>query len=76
MADTKALVEKKQELEKTEQQTAEERHRLAKVTCMGIIHTGVKITINKASRQVSEELKYCTLTESDGEVKVGPFRGN
>lgn len=76
MADTKALVEKKQELEKIDQQGAEERHRLAKVTCMGVIHTGVKITINKASRQVSEELKYCTLTESDGEVKVGPYRGN
>jgi len=76
MADTKAQTEKKQELEKTDQQGAEERRRMAKVTCMGIIHTGVKITINKASRQVSEELKYCTLTESDGEVKVGPFRGN
>lgn len=76
MADTKAQTEKKQELEKIDQQGAEERRRMAKVTCMGIIHTGVKITINKASRQVSEELKYCTLTESDGEVKVGPFRGN
>ncbi len=76
MADTKTLVEKKQELEKIDQEGAVERHRMAKVTCMGIIHTGVKITINKASRQVSEELKYCTLTESDGEVKVGPFRGN
>lgn len=76
MADTKTLAEKKQELEKKEQATSEDRHRHAKVTCMGIIHTGVKITINKASRQISEELKYCTLTESDGEVKVGPFRGN
>ncbi len=76
MADSKTLAEKKQELEKREQETSEERRRHAKVTCMGVIHTGVKITINKASRVISEELKYCTLTESDGEVKVGPFRGN
>ena len=76
MADTKTLAEKKQDLEKKEQESSEDRRRHAKVTCMGIIHTGVKITINKASRQISEELKYCTLTESDGEVKVGPFRGN
>ncbi|SRR5579871_1921656 len=76
MADSKTLAEKKQEMEKKEQESSEDRRRHAKVTCMGIIHTGVKITINKASRQISEELKYCTLTESDGEVKVGPFRGN
>jgi uncharacterized protein len=76
MADSKSLAEKKQDLEKKEQESSEERRRHAKVTCMGIIHTGVKITVNKASRQISEELKYCTLTESDGEVKVGPFRGN
>ncbi len=76
MADTKMMAEKKQDLEKKEHDGADDRRRHAKVTCMGVIHTGVKITINKANRQISEELKYCTLTESDGEVKVGPFRGN
>jgi uncharacterized protein (DUF342 family) len=76
MADSKSLAEKKQDLEKKDQEAAEERRRHAKVSCTGIIHTGVKVTINKASRQISEELKYCTLTESDGEIKVGPFRGN
>ncbi len=76
MASTKSLAEKKQDLEKKEQEGADDRRRHAKVMCMGVIHTGVKITINKASRQISEELKYCTLTESDGEVKVGPFKGN
>ncbi len=76
IADTKTLTEKKQELEKRDQDAAEDRRKRAKVTCMGIIHTGVKITINRSSRQITEELKYCTLTESDGEIKVGPFRGN
>lgn len=76
MADTKMMAEKKQDLEKKEHDGVDDRRRHAKVTCMGVVHTGVKITINKATRQISEELKYCTLTESDGEVKVGPFRGN
>jgi uncharacterized protein (DUF342 family) len=74
MSDSKVLLENKQELEKREQEGAEERRRHAKVVCMGLIHTGVKITINKASRQITEDLKYCTLTESDGEIKVGPFK--
>jgi uncharacterized protein (DUF342 family) len=74
MADVKGLGEKKMELDRQDAEGAAERKRHAKVSCLGIIHTGVKITVNKASRQVSEELKYCTLTESDGEVKVGPFK--
>lgn len=76
IADTKTLTEKKQELEKKDQDAADDRRKRAKVTCMGIIHTGVKITINRSSRQITEELKYCTLIESNGEIKVGPFRGN
>jgi uncharacterized protein (DUF342 family) len=76
MADTKMMAEKKQDLEKKEHDGVDDRRRHAKITCMGVVHTGVKITINKATRQISEELKYCTLTESDGEVKVGPYRGN
>jgi len=75
MADTKTFAERRQELEKKEQEGSDERRRHAKVMCLGVIHTGVKITINRASRQVTEELKYCTLTESDGEIRVGPFKG-
>ncbi|HET9869102.1 MAG TPA: FapA family protein [bacterium] len=75
MADVKNFAEKRQELEKKEQEGADERRRHAKVMCLGVIHNGVKITINKASRQIAEELKYCTLTESDGEIRVGPFKG-
>jgi uncharacterized protein (DUF342 family) len=76
MADSKSLAEKKQDLEKKDQEESEDRHRHAKVMCSGVIHTGVKITINKATRQISEELKYCTMTESGGEVKVGPYKGS
>lgn len=74
VADSKILLERKQELEKKEQDALAER-RLAKVMCTGVIHTGVKIIINKVMRQISEELKYCTLTESGGEVRVGPLKG-
>ena len=75
VADTKTLAEKKQDLEKKDQEAAEDRRRHAKITCMGIIHTGVKVIINKVSRHITEELKYCTMTESGGEVRVGPYRG-
>ncbi len=73
MADVKALSEKKGEMERKEKEVGEERRKHAKVLCLGVIHTGVKITINKASRQISEELKYCSLTEVEGEIKVGPY---
>ncbi len=73
MTDVKALSEKKGELERKEKEVGEERRKHAKVMCLGVIHTGVKITINKASRQISEELKYCSLTEIEGEIKVGPY---
>jgi uncharacterized protein (DUF342 family) len=75
VADTKTLAEKKQDLEKKDQEAAEDRRRHAKITCMGIMHTGVKVIINKVSRHITEELKYCTLTEAHGEVRVGPYRG-
>jgi uncharacterized protein len=75
VADTKTLAEKKQDLEKKDQEAAEDRRRHAKITCMGVMHTGVKVIINKVSRHITEELKYCTLTESHGEVRVGPYRG-
>jgi uncharacterized protein (DUF342 family) len=74
MADTKTLTEKKQKIEKQEADGAEDRRKRTRVACLGIIHTGVKITINRASRQISEEIKYCTLTEIDGEIKVGPYK--
>src|SRR6185503_1651144 len=49
MADSKTLLEKKPELEKREQEALADR-KLAKVTCTGVIHTGVKIVINKVMR--------------------------
>jgi hypothetical protein len=40
-----------------------------------MIFPGAKIIINKVMRQISEELKFCTLTEIGGEIKVGPLKG-
>jgi len=45
-----------------------------KINCLGLIYPGTKITVNKASRAISEELKYCTLVEDDGEIKVLPYK--
>lgn len=46
-----------------------------KVNCLGLVYTGVKIVINKAQRTISDELKYCTFVEKNGEVQVLPFSG-
>ena len=74
VADSKMLTEKKSEFQKKEQESmAEKRH--CRVVCTGVIYSGVKIIINKVMRQISEELKFCTLTEVDGEIKVGPLKG-
>ena len=74
VADSKMLTEKKAEFQRKEQESmAEKRH--CRVVCSGVIYSGVKIIINKVMRQISEELKFCTLTEVDGEIKVGPLKG-
>jgi len=46
-----------------------------KVNCLGLVYTGVKIIINKAQRTISDELKYCTFVEKNGEVQVLPYSG-
>ncbi len=46
-----------------------------KVNCLGLVYTGVKIVVNKAQRTISDELKYCTFVEKNGEVQVLPYSG-
>src|ERR1035437_8711661 len=46
-----------------------------KVNCMGIVYTGVKIIINKVQRTITDELKYCTFVDKNGEIQVLPFSG-
>lgn len=74
VADSKLLLERKTELQKKEQESIAEKKN-CRVVCSGVIYSGVKIIINKVMRQISEELKFCTLTESGGEIKVGPLKG-
>lgn len=74
MADVKTHATRKQELERQEQEASGDKKKVARVVCTGIIHPGVKITIHKATRSIAEELKYCALTEQEGEIKVGPIK--
>ncbi|HDQ25804.1 MAG TPA: DUF342 domain-containing protein, partial [bacterium] len=46
-----------------------------KVNCLGMVYTGVKVIVNKAQRTISDELKYCTFVEKNGEVQVLPYSG-
>lgn len=46
-----------------------------KVNCLGIVYTGVKIIINKVQRTITDELKYCTFVDKNGEIQILPFSG-
>jgi uncharacterized protein (DUF342 family) len=71
MGDLKPLQERKAKI--TAQENEMKTTKRGKVNCMGVIYPGVKITVTKASRAISEELKYSTLVEDDGEIKVLPY---
>jgi uncharacterized protein (DUF342 family) len=46
-----------------------------KVSCLGLVYTGVKIVINKVQRTITDELKYATFVEKNGEIQVLPYSG-
>jgi uncharacterized protein (DUF342 family) len=71
MGDLKPLQERKSKIAAQENEMKTTKR--GKVNCMGIIYPGVKITVAKAARSISEELKYSTLVEDDGEIKVLPY---
>ena len=77
MGELNQMTARYQELEKLVegQEEGEGDKTPAKVNVSATIYTGVKIKIHEASRMITEELKYCTLMESEGEVKVGPYSG-
>lgn len=71
MGDLKPLQERKAKV--TAQENELKTTKRGKVNCMGVIYPGVKITVTKASRAISDELKFSTLVEDDGEIKVLPY---
>lgn len=64
--------------EKIAQMTAEDeetrKHHPAKISVVGTMYPGVKVTIRNAKRTIVEEMRYCTLTEKGSEVKVSSFK--
>ena len=73
MTDQKKWDETKNKLEaKAKEMQTTKR---GKVNCLGMVYTGVKIIINKSQRTVSDELKYCTFVEKNGEIQVLPYSG-
>ncbi len=64
-------VKNKIELKAKEMQTTKR----GKVSCMGLVYTGVKITINKVSRSITDEMKYSSFVEKNHEIQVIPYSG-
>ncbi len=73
MTDQKKWEETKSKLDaKAKEMSTTKR---GKVSCLGIIYTGVKIVINKVQRTISDELKYATFVEKNGEIQILPYSG-
>jgi uncharacterized protein (DUF342 family) len=72
-SETKIFLEKKQDLEAKQRVYLEEKP-VPRINCIYIIYPGVKVTINRAFRAFSDEQKYCSLIEADGEVRISPLK--
>jgi hypothetical protein len=73
MTDQKKWEETKAKLEaKAKEMQTSKR---GKVNCLGLVYTGVKIVINKVQRTITDELKYATFVEKNGEIQVLPYSG-
>ena len=71
LGDLKRFQTRKTEIEHKQEQLKGKKR--AKVSCTGLIYAGTKITVSKAARAVSEEMKYCSLVEDNTQIKVVPF---
>ncbi len=47
--------------------------RRAKISCNGMIYPGTKVTISHVSKAMTQETKFCTLVEHNGEIKSNPY---
>lgn len=71
MADLKNLQLQKEKLAADEKKAMVKR---GKVAVMGVVNPGVKILCRRAQRQITDEQKFVTFTELNGEIKVGVYR--
>jgi len=72
-ADSKLLTVKKTELEVKQRVFLEEKP-VPRVNCLHKIYPGVKVTINRAYTVYSDEQKYCSLIDYEGEVRVSTLK--
>lgn len=50
------------------------KHHQAKISVIGTMFPGAKVTIRNAKKTIVEEVRYATLTEKGSEVRSGPFK--
>ncbi|SCL83004.1 DUF342 domain-containing protein [Sporanaerobacter sp. PP17-6a] len=71
----KNLYEKMIELNRqyNESKTYIDEMSVGKIKVEDIIHPGVKVIIGNAVLLIRDELRHCTLYNSEGEIRVGPY---
>jgi len=72
LADLKQVQNRKTEIEGRET-IAKGGKRRAKVSCNGLIYPGTKITVSRVSKAITQETKFCTLVEDNGQIKSNSF---
>ncbi len=73
MTDLKKTEESKHKIEQMSKDMQTTKR--GKISCMGIVFTGLKININKAGRTITDEIKYSSFVEKNGETQVLTYSG-
>jgi len=67
----KTIQTRKTEIEQKE--TQEKAKRRAKVACSGLIYPGTKVTISRVSKAITDDTKFCSLVEDNGQIKSNSY---
>ncbi len=72
LGDMKSVQTRKADIE-TKEAAKKGGKKRAKVGCSGLIYPGTKITVSRVSKAITQETKFCTLVEDNGQIKTNPY---
>jgi uncharacterized protein (DUF342 family) len=73
LGDLKVQQTRKSEIENKEQEAKTTGKKRAKVGCQGLIYPGSKITVSRVSKAITQEVKFTTFVEDNGQVKSNSY---
>jgi uncharacterized protein (DUF342 family) len=73
LGDLKGVQTRKSDIDNREAAAKSGGKKRAKVSCNGLIYPGTKITVSRVSKAITQETKFCTLVEDNGQIKSNPY---